>query len=1100
MTYKMTTTSDFQTKPDFYQSKDDCLKATEDKEQTNPRYKNFTQNIFTAGDEEQFSQYRDATNGYPCIPIIPLDKNIYSSLKFSEWEKYKDVGANAVIDTFRYIFHKFKKGIFVKILENKLRVFLPFSKAHFNNEWGDRIRIDKAKYGSIQDFMRIIAESEGRRFYPRSINENTREWYANNCLVRYENPIKEGESNVGNVKNMLEELCAHRKVPDIEFFINRRDFPIITRNSTEPYNNIWDSVDQSLVSHNYNKYIPILSMSNNERYADVLMPTYEDWARVQSHENKWFPRSCRDYSEVFDIPWEDKYPTAVFRGGTTGCGVTIDTNPRLKAAFLSVTTPPDPDGIAYLDAGITNWNLRPRKIQGQKYLQTIDIDSLPFGLSNNLTPKQQAGYKYILNLDGHVTAFRLSLELNMGSVILWAKSDWKIWYSELLIPYKHYVPVKPDLSDLIDQIKWCRNHDDECKEIVYNARSFFNTFIQKNGILDYMQKILVDIKNEVGVYLYNIQTPLNCMIEYELSNLKNPKNQKYPNTDKKLSNIGTMPLMGRCYGLLQGIEWVIQKILNESRFENFAQEKEQIFQNKLGIIKHFMLAGVSLVVKMSKDRQKIREHIHEAYIGIKSINELTKYIPNFAYVFGMYLSGNTVNVITERIKGETLYEYINGQSFQFQEYLFIIIQLALAIQIAQNITGLIHYDLTPWNIMLQRLKKPISFDYIIDHNNIIRINTTVIPVIIDYGKSHVIYDEEHHGFINMFKVSSFQDMLTLLVTSIDQIINKQRLAPADFSNLFRLANFLSNTGYRQTPFKNAGEIRSFFDKARKYTALIEENKYELENLKPLDLVDYILKMPTGYQFAYEKVNEYRSNMNKGNARQVFEYILSNTVEERLSTYENVFIRLKHCSLPRPKNLFFIYYAVQQLENNLISVRDNMMYFLQRNNIDSAKYEKIFEDTMRFLHKVYMTKIDTVVESDISYEIYGNFEQLTQAPYTEDTFLIPEKILQISQEYFNTQYIDLSEYQDIITMILVYRGKYVLKPKDREYYLDNFSRLLSIDTLTMKNNTANVNTLNTLVKRIYQEDIDHLQVQSPEEGDCSAIKNYLSIYSQLLLPK
>lgn len=1090
----MTTTSDFQIKPDFYTTKDDCIKAIEDKEQTNPRYRGFTQNIFTAGDEEQFSQYRDAVNGQLCMPIISLDKNIYSSLTFSEWNKYKDVEANAVINTFRYIFHKFKKGIFVKILNNKLRVFLPFSKAHFNNEWGDRIHIDKEKYGSLQDFMKIIAENQGRKFYPKSINENTSEWYANNCLVRYENPIQEGETNVGNIKNMLEELCACRKIPDIEFFINRRDFPILTRDSTEPYNNIWDSMNQPLISHNYNKYIPILSMSNTKRYADILIPTFEDWARVQSHENKWFPKTCRDYTEVFDTPWENKYPTAVFRGANTGCGVTIDTNLRLKVAYLSITTSPDENNIPYLDAGITNWNLRPRKLQGKKYLQTIEKNKLPFGLVNNLTPKEQSTYKYIINIDGHVTAFRLSLELNMGSVILLAKSEWKIWYSDLLQPYKHYVPVKEDLSDLIDQIKWCRNHDEECKQIVYNAKSFYNTYIQKNGILDYMQKILVDIKNEVGIYLYNIHTPLTSMIDYELNNLKIPT---YPHTDKRISNIGVVPLMGRCYGLLQGIGWVIQKIIAESNFTNIAQEKEQIFQNKLSIIKHFILAGVSLVVKTSIDKQKIREHIHETYIGTKSINELTKYVPNFAYIFGMYISGNSVNVISERIKGETFYEYINGKSFIFQEYLFILIQISLAIQIAQNITGLVHYDLTPWNIMLQRLKNPISFDYIIDYNTIIRINTSVIPVIIDYGKSHVIYNEKHHGFINMFKVSSFQDMFTILVTSIDQIITKQHLSPTDFSNLFRLANFLSNTKYRKNPFKNTADLRSFFDKARKYTALIEDDKYELENIKPIDLVNYILKISNVYQFPYEIVKEYRSNMNKGNARQVFEYILSNTIEERLATYENVFIRLKQCSLPKPKNLFFIYYAVQQLENNLISVRDNMMYFLQRNNIDSSKYEEIFTNTMRFLNKVYTQKIENITESDISYKISGNFQHIIKASYNEDTFLLPEKILQISKEYSKTHYIDLTDYQEIITMILVYQGKYVLKPKDREYYLNIFSKLLSIDSLTMKNNTANGNTLNTLIKTIYQEDIDYFSNQPFDIKECSSLKKYLDIYSQLL---
>ena len=90
------------------------------------------------------------------------------------------------------------------------------------------------------DFIKKIYEMEGRQnFNPRKINGNLDEWYGNNCLVRYEYPISEGESSVSLVKVLFEELCKNRKVPDIEFFYNRRDFPIITKDETEPYNNIW---------------------------------------------------------------------------------------------------------------------------------------------------------------------------------------------------------------------------------------------------------------------------------------------------------------------------------------------------------------------------------------------------------------------------------------------------------------------------------------------------------------------------------------------------------------------------------------------------------------------------------------------------------------------------------------------------------------------------------------------------------------------------------------------------------------------------------------------------------------------------------------------
>ena len=102
----MTTTSRFQINPDFYFKKKDAL--DEKKQTTNPRYPNFRQNIFHAGDEEQFEQYRDATNGNLCKADIPLTNNMFASHTCYVWHKHRKIQADAVINTFRYIFHKFK--------------------------------------------------------------------------------------------------------------------------------------------------------------------------------------------------------------------------------------------------------------------------------------------------------------------------------------------------------------------------------------------------------------------------------------------------------------------------------------------------------------------------------------------------------------------------------------------------------------------------------------------------------------------------------------------------------------------------------------------------------------------------------------------------------------------------------------------------------------------------------------------------------------------------------------------------------------------------------------------------------------------------------
>ena len=1084
----MTTTAEFQVKPDYYMSHDECLASLYNKVQTNPRYKNFTQDIFHAGDESQFEEFRDETNGQVCLPNISLDTNLFVNVPYNDWEGYANLDATAVINTFRYIFYKFKKGIFVKIVDNQLRVFLPFSNASFTNEWGDRIHIDP-KYKTIEDFLRHISEMEGRTFNPKRINGSTNAWYANSCLVRYEWPINEGDTNVSNVKNMLEELCENRKLPDMEFFINRRDFPILTKDGTEPYNNIWDSENQPLISHAYSKFLPIFSMSGSDRYADLLIPTHEDWARVQSKEGKFFPKTCKAYNDTF-VPWEQKTKsTGVFRGGSTGCGVTVDSNQRLKLSYISSQNPPKNGEEPYLDAGITNWNLRPRKLQGQKYLQTIEIDKLPFDLVNKLTPDEQSEYKYIINVDGHVTAFRLSLELSLGSVILLVQSKWNIWYSSMLKPYVHYVPIREDLSNIIEQIQWCRNNDDDCKQIAINARAFYDKYLRKDGILDYLQRTFTLTKRLNGIYLYNYISPLNAQLQNEYISIDS---SVYPSTTKTVRDISSIPYMGRFYGLLQGIHWVINMINTTSSFENVAKRGERIFINKLGEVRTFNVANFNCSVKTTSNPQKIKEHIHETFVGTKCINQLLKYVPNFVYTFGLYQKEETFNVISEKVGGICFSDWIKSDEFNMKDYLMILIQLSLAIQVAQNNCGLVHYDLTPWNIIINKVSKPVSFDYIISHDQVIRVKTTLIPIIIDYGKSHVVYDNNHHGFINMYKASRIQDILSLLTTSVFQILQHRKLSREDFSDLLMLANFMTGTKYHQRPFQSAAEMKNFLRHASKYSNLISSNKYELEEKGPMNFVKYI-QNKLQYQLEYGVVSQYNSKVNKGNGRQVFEYILSSTVEEKAQTYLNVFIRLKHCSLPQPENKFFLYYAAQSLEENLLSVSVDMKTFLSKNSIDPEKYVKIFISTMRFLLKFYREKLDKFDREDIHYELEGDFKYLELADYTSETFLLPETILKMIKSSKDT---DLSEYKEIVEYILLNRGKYELSEEDKNYYLSNFKKLLSSDQFVMKVNTANIQTIRDVSKQIYREDIERVS-KSLSDGDCSYAENYIQLYTQIL---
>ncbi len=145
----------------------------------NVRYRDFSKMVlFTAGDEDQFERKRSYKNGTNPDKKVSLDGNIWTNLfvpteglETEFWNGY-NLNASSTINTFDYVFNKFKKGIVVKIVDNKVVTFLPFSKHGYKNDWGDLMKYDPRKYKSMIDFMRhvsnqtAIANNKNYKFKP----------------------------------------------------------------------------------------------------------------------------------------------------------------------------------------------------------------------------------------------------------------------------------------------------------------------------------------------------------------------------------------------------------------------------------------------------------------------------------------------------------------------------------------------------------------------------------------------------------------------------------------------------------------------------------------------------------------------------------------------------------------------------------------------------------------------------------------------------------------------------------------------------------------------------------------------------------------------
>lgn len=63
----------------------------------------------------------------------------------------------------------------------------------------------------------------------------TRKWYLNGCLVANEEPANGwGDGSIQEMRDMLMSVCMERVVPDCDFFMNKRDFPVLRRDGRDP--------------------------------------------------------------------------------------------------------------------------------------------------------------------------------------------------------------------------------------------------------------------------------------------------------------------------------------------------------------------------------------------------------------------------------------------------------------------------------------------------------------------------------------------------------------------------------------------------------------------------------------------------------------------------------------------------------------------------------------------------------------------------------------------------------------------------------------------------------------------------------------------------
>uniref|UniRef100_A0A3Q3A097 Protein O-glucosyltransferase 3 n=1 Tax=Kryptolebias marmoratus TaxID=37003 RepID=A0A3Q3A097_KRYMA len=241
---------------------------------------------------------------------------------------------------------------------------------------------------------------------------------------------------------MLLSLTRKVRLPDVEFFINVGDWPLETRKEGA---------------------VPIFSWCGSTDTRDVVLPTYE-----VTHSTLETMRGVTN--DLLSVqgntgpPWANKTERAFFRGRDSR-------EERLQLVSLSKKNP------ELLDAGITAWFFfrdREKEVGKAPLVGFFDFFK----------------YKYQVNVDGTVAAYRFPYLMLGNSLVLKQDSQYYEHFYSHLKAGSHYVSVERNLLDLLEKIRWAKENDAEAEEICRAGQEAARELLQPSRLYCYYHRVL----------------------------------------------------------------------------------------------------------------------------------------------------------------------------------------------------------------------------------------------------------------------------------------------------------------------------------------------------------------------------------------------------------------------------------------------------------------------------------------------------------------------------------------------------------------------------------------------------------------------------------
>ncbi|MCH9631584.1 MAG: hypothetical protein S4CHLAM37_16080 [Chlamydiia bacterium] len=253
------------------------------------------------------------------------------------------------------------------------------------------------------------------------------------------------------ISKALKCLASHKMLPDLCFVLTLQD------------------------SLSFDTAGPIMTFAKNKNAKNTI--AFPDFEAVRGYH--LLNREIKAASSKY--PFDQKIEKVFWRGTSTGGHYTEQNWNTFPRAIAALTSNSHPDLV---DAKLTNLV----QIQDPSVYKHMRKNRLK---GSHATKDEHIQYKYLLDVDGNSCTYsRLYWILLSNSTCLKQITSDEQWYYAGLKPGYHYIPLKEDLSDLIEKVTWAKSHPKECEQIAKNATVFAETQLGYFDILKYIYLLL----------------------------------------------------------------------------------------------------------------------------------------------------------------------------------------------------------------------------------------------------------------------------------------------------------------------------------------------------------------------------------------------------------------------------------------------------------------------------------------------------------------------------------------------------------------------------------------------------------------------------------